>query len=397
MHAGTKIRGETAKRLTPGQELALLRAAFASNPSQLLRVRVASLLNQADAFDETIALLGAESDLAFGETMLLVHALLARETNEANVRACAVAQRAVALAADDRQRGAALADLAKAQVRVEDPAARETLVEALRFDPHNKNACKRLASFYLRRGDPHAVIAMLDGLSAQGVGHSRLFAAQSLALARIGEIDSARAVVGIEQFQRNERLAPPPGWNSIAEFNAALARELSEHPDLRFDRYGTASEQTWRLDAITSRSSPLVSALFAQIGEIVGRYIEQVARIDHPWARSRPAVCTLHGWCVMTDGSGYETWHVHQFGWLSGSYYVSVPDSIAHGTEMGGCIAFGLPDDLAGPEAIRAFGERLVRPQAGVAILFPSHVHHRTYPHRTRERRICVAFDLQPE
>ncbi len=99
---------------------------------------------------------------------------------------------------------------------------------------------------------------------------------------------------------------------------------------------------------------------------------------------------------MIAESEGFENWHVHQFGWLSGAYYVRVPEAIANGKTQEGCIAFGLPDDLAGEAGAAAFGTRIIRPVSGLLLLFPSHTYHRTFPHGHRDRRICVAFDVKP-
>jgi hypothetical protein len=275
-------------------------------------------------------------------------------------------------------------------------AARATLAEALALDPHNKDACKRLATLDLAAGDTGAVLAMYDDLASKGAAHSRLFAAKALAHAHRDERDQVRKMMGADDFFRADKLPPPPGWDSIESFNAALAEELMAHPGLRFDRYGTASELTWRIDAPLSRAAPLVRVLLDAIADAINAHVEAIGGADHPWAAARPSDAMLRAWCVITESDGFENWHVHQFGWLSGAYYVRVPDSIAHGDTEAGCIALGLPEDLAGEEAAAAYGIRVVRPQDGLLLMFPSHTYHRTFPHGIRDRRICVAFDVKP-
>jgi uncharacterized protein (TIGR02466 family) len=179
-------------------------------------------------------------------------------------------------------------------------------------------------------------------------------------------------------------------------FNSALAEELLAHPALRYERYGTASELTWRIDAPATGEAPHVRALLAEIRAAIQSHLESIACADHPWLLSRPASAVLRSWCVITDGAGHESWHVHQFGWLSGVYYVRVPRSISCGAGPEGCLSFGLPPELAGEEAARAYDSKLVRPREGLLLAFPSHAYHRTFPHGTGEKRICVAFDLRP-
>ncbi len=136
--------------------------------------------------------------------------------------------------------------------------------------------------------------------------------------------------------------------------------------------------------------------LLDRIAEAIADHIARVGDSDHPWMAARPGDATLRAWCVITDSDGFENWHVHQFGWLSGAYYVRVPESIAHGESEAGCVALGLPEDLVGEDAAAAYGIGVVRPQSGLLLMFPSHTYHRTFPHGERDRRICVAFDLKP-
>lgn len=230
---------------------------------------------------------------------------------------------------------------------------------------------------------------------AQGVGHSRVFGAQILALAKAGDVKAARDAERFDLLHRRQTLMHPPGWDSLSAFNAALGEELLAHPDTRYERYGSASAQTWRIENPARADTPLFNALVNRITETLSDQTAAVAEVDHPWVRFRPAPVRLRIWCVITEGSGHETWHVHQFGWLSGVYYVSVPEDISQGRDQRGCLVFGLPEDLAGDAAAQAYGERLVRPEEGLLLTFPSHVYHRTYPHEGDGRRICVAFDLQ--
>jgi hypothetical protein len=393
----TRIEIEAAKGLSLAQEADLVRQAARRNPSSLLmRARLAAICNLTDAFDETIALLGTAPDLGYGEAMMLVQARLAQETDADDVWAADTARLALSLASNDPERAQALADMGKAQLRRGEDSARETLRLALDIDPHNKDACKRLATYYLTRNEPAQVLALCDKLEAQGASHSRLLSARLLAHARMADLRAARALMRWEELHCEATLEPPPGWESLEAFNAALKAELLGHPGLRYERYGTASALTWRIDSPAIPAAPLVNQLLVQLREVINRHIANISEIDHSWVKARPAEATLHCWCVITDSVGYETWHVHQFGWLSGVYYVEVPAGVVHGDGTGGCLCIGLPEDLVGDEAAAQFGPEIVRPSPGLVKLFPSHTYHRTFPHSLPEQRICIAFDICP-
>ena len=395
-----QIRPEPAKALSARQECEVVRIAVARNPASApLRLRLARLLNQLDAFDEAIAVLTAPAVgvLDCGGCLALATARFARDQPGDAALAGDVATRAEALATTDAERSAALAEQAKALLRMDrNGAARDRLAEALRLDPGNANACRRLVTELLRTGDAEAVIAVTDRLAARGVGHARLFAARMLALARLGRIEEARATTDLPAFRYRQSLAPPPGWADIDSFNIALVEELSTHPGLRYERHGTASHGTWRIDALATGAAPIARALLAQIAETAERHVASLAGRAHPWLAARPANGMLRSWCVITEGEGFEQWHAHPFGWMSGVYYAQVPDAVVTGSDAGGCIAFGLPDGLIGADRAAGFGEDLVRPQPGLLMLFPSHSYHRTFPHGAADRRICVSFDIWP-
>ena len=389
---------EPGKLISTSQELAVLRAAYKRQPgSRLLRGRLATAFLLQDAFDDAIDLLADGGALDAEEGAVLIQAHLARETPDDNARVVEIVDRLLPLLKDDAARAQFLADQAKALRRLgESQRARATLDRALRLDPANKDACKRLAALDLDEGELDGGLATLDRLAAGGASHARLHAARALAEARAGRIDAAREVMAFDALHFSGKLDAPAGFDSLGDFNAALAAELLGHPNLRYERYGSASEQTWRIDAPALGDAPMVKLLLDQIARAAERHAAQVAQVDHPWAQRRPDTGMLHCWCVMTDGTGYETWHVHQFGWLSGVYYVQIPPSITAGEDQAGCIAFGLPEEVVGDAAATDYGRHVVRPEEGMLMLFPSHTYHRTWPHGADARRICVAFDIWP-
>jgi uncharacterized protein (TIGR02466 family) len=394
-----KPLSELEKALTAEQELALLRTAYQRLPSSEMRQRLTILLMLEEAFSEVIELLTACETLNFREEFVLAQAYLSLENPAADALSHAAAGRAFALATSNLESAGALATRGKCEARLGKlKIAQATLTEALTLDPLNRDACKRLTALELAKNNPEAVLKFTEKLSALGANHARLFAAQSLAHAQAGDIASAKVIEGFDVFHIAEQLTPPDGWDSIEAFNEALALELLAHPGIRYERYGSASALTWRIENPARSDTPLYKALLAQIIKVLEKQVAAALETrNHAWAAAAPHQSYVRNWCVITESEGFESWHVHQFGWLSGVYYVRIPDSIANGDSKDGCLAFGLPDDLAGTQAAVAFGEHLVRPQEGLLMTFPSQCYHRTYPHGTGEKRICVAFDLRPE
>lgn len=392
-----ELSPESEHPLTPPQVLMLARAAFDANPSPANRRRLMYLLSLDDAHTEMDRRFGNASDLTFPELLLLAYSTLALEEALADRRVVSLCDRALAAATKPSLRAAALATRAKAEIRLgQTSTARATLAAALDEDPANMDACKRLAALDLADGRNEDLLGWTGRLVSQGIAHSRLFAARSLALARTGPADHMHQAADREEFHIAGQPPAPAGWADLAQLNAAAAEELLSHPDMRFDRYGSASSQTWRVEHPARSDRPAIGALIKMIMDEVKQRVAMLGSSDHPWAVARPDRAWLRTWAVITEGDGFENWHVHQFGWLSGVYYVRVPQQIAQGNSKNGCIAFGLPEELVGSAAADRHAEQIVRPQEGLMLTFPSHAYHRTYPHETDDKRICFAFDVRP-
>ena len=117
--------------------------------------------------------------------------------------------------------------------------------------------------------------------------------------------------------------------------------------------------------------------------------------VDHPFVRRRPKRALLNAWAVVYPGNAHQVAHVHETGWLSGVYYVSVPKMSCDDPRSGSLVLGAL--ELEGFNANPPWGTRDIRPIPGRLILFPSYVPHATIPTGSTDRRICIAFDVQPQ
>lgn len=378
-------------------ETALLQQAVARNATSVpLRARLATFLFTQDRFEEAGTMFSRllHDAPSAGWAIMLAECHISRETPLDDTAAAAVARIAVKLAVDDFERASALAALGKVLVRqgaVDE--ARRVLGQALEANPQDTNAYKRLASLDLSAGATDAALDTAAHLIDRGVGHSRLLVARALAFAKQGRIEDARNAVGLKRHLHVEKLVPR-GWPDLDAFNAEVRSELARHPDLRFDKYGTASHKTWRIDHPAMKGFVAIPELQKLIQGAVQAQVARLAQDDSIWMRARPDRAVVHNWCVLTDAEGFEEWHVHQNGWMSGVYYVDVPKAVTSGVGNEGCLVFGLPEDLVGVDAAARYGQTVVRPEAGILALFPSHSYHRTFAHGSAERRICFAFDV---
>jgi hypothetical protein len=97
---------------------------------------------------------------------------------------------------------------------------------------------------------------------------------------------------------------------------------------------------------------------------------------------------------VRLTSAGYHTNHMHPEGWMSSALYVALPDEVRAARDQSGHIQFGVPlldKDLALPP------RRVVKPEVGTLVLFPSYMWHGTIPFHSQQARLTVAFDLVPD
>ncbi|NKB16488.1 MAG: hypothetical protein HC774_05835 [Sphingomonadales bacterium] len=387
------------KQLTAREECALLERALELRNNSTIRLRLAELQNRLDDFDKTIALFDSAGPVAdFATAKALVAAHLGRGSPEDLVLALASAKTAEMLADCNIGRAEALACQASVWHRTGDSDQMvQVAAAALELNPDNSDALRLIGGHWLATHQPEQTLALCDEVAAKGTAHSQLLGIHTQALAQRGDIDAARELAGLEHWLFQSFPPAPNGWADLPSFHAALRHELLECSALRNGRHGTASIASLRIDEPATATTPAMRALQQLIIDHVRAVVDELPSTAHPWLRMRPQRAHLQMWCVITGAEGYERWHMHPTGWVSGGYYVAVPAAVQHGNGTAGCLEFGLPHRPIGHEAAAAFGSRLVRPSAGLLNLFPSHAYHRTHPHGADDQRICVAYDVIPD
>ncbi|MEO1081407.1 MAG: putative 2OG-Fe(II) oxygenase [Pseudomonadota bacterium] len=141
----------------------------------------------------------------------------------------------------------------------------------------------------------------------------------------------------------------------------------------------------------------LEEQLRASIASAVQRF---PADNEHPfWSRrhrspTRDGLRFAGAWSVRLRGQGFHTNHIHPEGWVSSAFYVHLPPEVRRGDDESGYIQFGQPMKELG---LDLSPQRVVKPEIGTLVLFPSYMWHGTVPFESAEPRITVAFDLLPE
>jgi uncharacterized protein (TIGR02466 family) len=110
----------------------------------------------------------------------------------------------------------------------------------------------------------------------------------------------------------------------------------------------------------------------------------------------------IQAWVNINRYGDYHDLHNHPHSYLSGTYYVQVPEQEIREDNRNditpGAISFYDPRPQANMNAIRGdaqiSAEHSILPVAGAILMWPSFLHHFVHPNLSRQPRISVSFNL---
>jgi uncharacterized protein (TIGR02466 family) len=378
--------------LTINERVVLLRKSLAQRENEYDRLSLSEALLTLVQDEEVVALLHerpATPALAFKTWLTLGRAHAGLE-NTAD--ADAAFSQAVRAATTVREHSIALSELAGVHSgRGQLEKARTLLDEALGEDPLTPYAFSQLVGLHLEQDTIVELLELTDTWLADKRATTSVLTGRYLALLAEKHLSEAEHLAGLDHLVVSQDLPVPDGWPSIEAFNVDLERELLAHTGRRRPRSARTTGGRLRLDDLLLERSRVFPVLL----EMLKTQIVQRARTlppGHVWSEARPEHGLLRTWCTLTQDGGFDNWHIHPPAWMSGVYYVTMPDTAAAASDGRGCIELGMPDL---PRLASAAGRRrLIKPRGGLLLMFPSHVYHRTYPPLSSRPRASIAFDV---
>lgn len=204
-----------------------------------------------------------------------------------------------------------------------------------------------------------------------------------------------------ERLLGHVEVEPPRGYPDTAAWLAVLASALDRMHSAGRDPINQSvrngSQTAGRLFA---RNDPVILETVAALEVAVSRWLptlpKSVGARPHPFlSRVGQGVRFVGSWSVRLRSSGRHANHIHNEGWMSSAFHVSLPACMHEGRAASheGWIQFGQPMDELG---LALPPRRMVRPVAGHLALFPSYTWHGTVPFEDEEPRLTIAFDMQP-
>ena len=251
-----------------------------------------------------------------------------------------------------------------------------------------------LAETYVRAGESARALAVLDETLALAP-HSQFALALRDTARRQGGVDHVDD--DYERFIRIYDLAAPEGYEDMASFNRSLASYLGR-------LHGDVPAETSELRRLVNRTTgslfgagaEIIASLRSHLDKAISAHVNQLpADAAHPFVSRRFEALRYSGsWSTRAVHGAPIANHIHDAGWLSGIYFVALPDDVTNASNQPGWSKFGEPPfDAHIPKPVRA----TVQPVAGRLVLFPSYLWHGSLPFRGQQSRLSVAFDTVPE
>ena len=182
-----------------------------------------------------------------------------------------------------------------------------------------------------------------------------------------------------------------PSPDNSVDFNEKIINECNSL-ELGIRKQGLLSNGQQSNITLFDQDSIFLLKLKNSILKEVTDYKKRYKDRDIEFITNWPKTFHISAWIVSMDKGGSLSPHNHPNGWLSGVYYLSVPDKI---NKHEGNINFSLvhPDY---PKSDVNFPNFELETKNSRLVLFPSSLYHSTVPFSDIGKRICIAFDFQP-
>ncbi len=258
------------------------------------------------------------------------------------------------------------------------------------------------AFVWMKAGEPEKAIAAADRALDAGVHPTPALAMKSAALNDLGRVAEAEKLLDFDRLIKTKVHAAPAGYHSMKSFNNDLVQYLLDNPSLGYSKNNRSMEKgRGTLELFDGNETGPALILKQMIMEMAKEYMdEHPMDTAHPFLASPPKSFDIGCWGNVYDRDGRQLVHIHPTAWLSGVYYPFLPASVKDAAKgqtnnVEGWIEFGRAFHLIGDKTEPKV--RLVRPEEGMMVMFPSYFGHQTIPVTSSdEQRVSIAFDLEP-
>ncbi len=253
------------------------------------------------------------------------------------------------------------------------------------------------AETLIMKGDVEHALLQLEHAEAIEPYEQRMLGYKAVCWRILGD-EREHWLCNYERFVRAFEIEVPKGFSSIAELNEAYAEVLNElHRLKRHPLDQTLRGGTQTFAGLYKNKHDVIRKVSEAVRNAARTYISELPDDNtHPTIRRLKSDVNFSGsWSCRLTSKGFHTTHVHPAGWISGPYYVHLPDEVKNSTEENkqGWVTFGKSslnmDEHDTPR-------KLVKPQEGLQVFFPSFIWHGTIPFESDDYRMTSPCDLIP-
>ncbi len=275
--------------------------------------------------------------------------------------------------------------------------AEEIISKALDLKPDFYPAHMTLSYIKLRQSNATEGLKAAEKALELYPGETTAIAWKLTALDQLGGGEEYDRYMDFDKYVKAQWVDVPEGFKSIDDFNAALVKHVENHPKLfSFDHYEVTRFGKEVKDIYSEPMGP-VAYLKAAMEKHVTDYIANLPDDpDNQFVATAPKKWRIKSWANILSGPGRQIAHIHGEAWMSGCYYVRLPDVMKaeENPDHAGFIEFGqINDEFPNLSTERL---RFLKPQEGLVALFPSFLYHSTVSTQSKQPRIAIAFDVVP-
>ena len=256
-----------------------------------------------------------------------------------------------------------------------------------------------LAAMQLKMFLPEEALDTINQVLNLNPNNIRANAYKTVALHGLGRQTEANNLIGFGSLVQIKELELRKSNQTLSVFNEKLEKVILKHPNFTSD--WDPAKRAIRGGAIVPRlldyNHPILKEFEVAIVTTISNYVKSLKdQSAHPFLGYKPKRYTMDIWANVLGSNDHQSGHIHNQGWMSGVYYVAVPENLSDNNDFAGWLEFnrpgyGLPV-LGGENCI----ER-IEPKPGTIVMFPSYVWHGTIPFNSPDNRISVAFDIHAD
>ena len=137
---------------------------------------------------------------------------------------------------------------------------------------------------------------------------------------------------------------------------------------------------------------PFIQEMKKALQEKIEKYKQKFKYSSQGFIENWPEIYELRSWMISMKNGGFLKSHNHEYGWITGSFYLQIPKYLDNNNDSGN-IAFSYEGPRY-PNKEKNFHLTIKKVETRDICIFPSSLFHYTIPFRSKEERICFVFDL---